>query len=148
MSVGGHMQYSNFNSLYNTHNNAVCRAITTAELLHFDSNIKTNVDSLVRFPAEQRVSKQKWVCNISKNLKFSEKHEHYLQIDSSDQYSQFEILCRLLRANNCHVIYFDAQFSINELTEIRRLQSQTKTELINSRVALCLSSTVKARKSA
>lgn len=145
------MQYSIFDSIPCTENEDVSRALTTAQLLH-GGQVRQETDkdnaSLLRFPSEKRVNKQKWVCNISKHLKFSSKHPHYLQIDSSEKYSQYAILRELLKANTCHVIYFDAIFTEDELAVIRHLQDLTKTELIHSKVAFCLCQSTNIRKSA
>jgi hypothetical protein len=48
--------------------------------------------------------------------------------------TQYEYLCQLLRANTCHTIYFDANFSQEQLDVIKVLQARSRTELVNSRL--------------
>ncbi len=115
------------------------RLYTVAQLLHASNTPKISSQSLIRFPTENRVSKSKWICNISEELKFIDKHPHFLQINPNTTHNQFSILRKLLLANTCQIIYFDANFSEEELQEIRALQSASKTELVNAKLAYKLS---------
>jgi hypothetical protein len=66
---------------------------------------------------------------------FSQQHHEYLQIQPSKQYTQFDLICRLLEANTCRVIYFDDQLTQDQLSLLRERRISNKTELLHAKVA-------------
>lgn len=101
-------------------------------------NAMNNHDGIIHFPISSRVqpsSSRGWICNISKQYVFSQQHHEYLQIKSSCQHSQFDLICKLLEANTCRVIYFDEQLSPEQLTHLRNTHYASRAELIHAKLA-------------
>ena len=93
---------------------------------------------VIQFPVRAKTAKQGikgWICNISKRYVFSQHHHEYLQIEAKSNHSQFNIICKLLDANTCSVIYFDEQLTPQQLAFIRQHHSHSRTELLHAKVA-------------
>lgn len=119
------------------------KAPSVADLLHF-SSLATNTQSLsankvLKFPSEKVIKHKRWICNISEHFRFVKHKEQYLHIMPNQNNSQFRLLCKLLALASCDIIYFDANFTQDQLKTIRALQNQSKTELVNSKQAFLLS---------
>ena len=87
---------------------------------------------VIPFP---RAIKPRWTCSVSKGFRFAKRKADNLQIIPSQKHSQFYLVCKLLKANTCDVIYFDEQFTQTQLATLRVLQTQTQTTLINAKQA-------------
>lgn len=87
---------------------------------------------VIPFP---KAYKKRWICNVSNDFKFASVKKDYLQITKHSVHSQFKIICKLLAANTCDVIYFDEQFNREQFQTLRRLQSLTQTDLIHAKQA-------------
>lgn len=99
---------------------------------------------IINFPIKQSIKSHKkgWICNLSQQYVFSQQHHEYLQIQASENYSQFTLICKLLAADNCRVIYFDDHLTTEQLIEIRRMQQGSQTELLHAKVAFIFSAEV------
>lgn len=102
----------------NSHNNM------HAGIIQFPTQIKSN-----------QAIKKGWICNLSKHYVFSQQHHDYLQIQPSKQYTQFDLICRLLEVNTCRVIYFDEQLTPDQLRILRERHISNQTELLHAKVA-------------
>lgn len=118
-------------------NNAGMTSKASADL------IESNKDVL-SFPSPSFISKAGWICNVSQDFKFSQVFHEYLQIAPNKSHDQFSLICRLLRANNCRVIYFDDNFTLQQLATIRRLQRRSQTKLFNAKMAFLFSDKISA----
>lgn len=105
-----------------------------------------NQKSLARFPSSALIQfpvalqhlpdhNKKWICNVSKDYMFAHSSADYLQIKTSSKHSQFELICRLLDADTCRVIYFDENLSHSQLGLLRERLIHSNTELLNAKVA-------------
>ena len=110
------------------------------------SNRRRNTgNGVIAFPKANKSNKQHtkgWTCNLSKRYAFSQHRKEQLNIKTNEQYTQFDIMCRLLKANTCSVIYFDEQLSDSQLTYIREHHSNTRTELLHAKIAFMFSKTI------
>ena len=86
--------------------------------------------------------KKGWICNLSQQYVFTQVHHEYLQIQANKRFSQFTLICSLLEADTCRVIYFDDQLSAEQLLELRRRQQGTQTELLHAKIAFMFSADV------
>lgn len=75
-----------------------------------------------------------WKFNVSKYYKFAKPSKLQLQV-ATEQQKQFETICKLLKANNCEVIYFDEQFDQEQTRRLRELQKTSNTQLHNAKLA-------------
>lgn len=101
-------------------------------------------DVLKFMPRTQTKASRKkgWICNLSQQYVFSQAHHEYLQIKTNDHFSQFTLICKLLEADTCRVIYFDDQLSANQLLELRKRQQGSQTELLHAKIAFMFSAEV------
>lgn len=116
------------NSTRTTHSNSV--------LIHND---------VLKFePKKQAKTERKkgWICNLSQQYVFTQSHHEYLQIQATKRFSQFILICNLLEADTCRVIYFDDQLSADQLLELRRRQQGSQTELLHAKIAFMFSAEV------
>lgn len=86
--------------------------------------------------------KKGWICNLSQHYVFTQAHHEYLQIQANERFSQFTLICRLLEADTCRVIYFDDQLSAEQLLELRKRQQGSHTELLHAKIAFMFSAEV------
>jgi hypothetical protein len=109
---------------------------------HFANNESSGV---IQFPTQNKENKQArkgWVCNLSRNYVFSQQHHEYLQIQPSETYTQFDLICRLIDADTCRVIYFDEQLTQVQLSLLRQRLICSKTEILHAKVAFMFSKEV------
>jgi hypothetical protein len=107
--------------------------------------IALNNSDIIQFPTQAKASHNTrlgWICNLSARYVFSQPHHEYLQIKPSKKHSQFELICSLLKANTCRVIYFDDQLTKNQLALIRERHISSKTELVHAKVTFLLAKKV------
>jgi hypothetical protein len=93
---------------------------------------------IFQFPVNKFAQKpivRGWICNLSKRYVFTHQHHDYLQISASNKHSQFALICKLLAANTCRVIYFDEQLTPEQLVELRVLHDNSQTELLHAKLA-------------
>ncbi len=100
-----------------------------------------NSNTVMSFPATENLThvQRGWICNVSERFSIVNAKQNHLQIKTNEKHSQFDLITKLLLANTCHVIYFDAQFTPKQLNTIRMLQSQSRTELFNAKMAYLFS---------
>ena len=101
--------------------------------------------SVINFPTKKSPIKNRkngWICNLSQQYVFSQQHHEYLQIIATENNSQFTIMCKLLEADTCRVIYFDDQLTADQLLELRKRQQLSQTELLHAKVAFIFSAEV------
>lgn len=103
------------------------------------------VSDILKFPTNKCTKNERkkgWVCNLSQQYVFSQQHHEYLQIKTPENTTQFPLICKLLEADTCRVIYFDDHLTTEQLTELRRRQRSSKTELLHAKIAYFFSSDV------
>lgn len=125
-------RYSNMNIIHNSQQKL---SINNAHLL----------SDVINFaPKKQFIKSRKrgWICNLSQQFIFSQQHHEYLQIQTTEKFSQFTLICKLLEADTCRIIYFDDQLTPTELAELRKMQHGSQTELLHAKVAYMFSAEV------
>ncbi|MFT6267602.1 MAG: hypothetical protein ACJAVV_000400 [Alphaproteobacteria bacterium] len=93
---------------------------------------------IIQFPIQSKanqMAQKGWICNLSEHYVFSQQHHEYLQIQPSKQHTQFNLICRLLEADTCRVIYFDDQLTKGQLALLRDRHIGSRTELLHAKVA-------------
>ncbi len=133
MRTSNHNTNTDFNAFYfeqitdQTSNNEQPSFNATSKIekdIHIDSRTTTKA-----FYSDKR-----WICNISEHLKFAKKSARQIHITANEKYDQFSIMCKLLSARTCDIIYFDAHLTNKQFDYLRFLQAGSKTELVNARM--------------
>jgi hypothetical protein len=112
--------------------------------VNVSKNVLINSDVL-KFEQKNQtrtVRKNGWICNLSQHYAFTQVHHEYLQIQANERFSQFTLICRLLEADTCRVIYFDDQLSAEQLLELRRRQQGSRTELLHAKITFMFSAEI------
>ena len=125
-------RYLNMNTITNTQQ-------------HLNTNNAFLNPSVLNFPTKKLAKKNRkngWICNLSQQYVFSQQHHEYLQIKATENNSQFTIMCKLLEADTCRVIYFDDHLTPEQLLELRKRQQLSQTELLHAKVAFIFSDEV------
>jgi hypothetical protein len=134
--------------LQNTNNASLYVSHTSNYSDHRHCQTKTialNNSDIIQFPSQAKASQKArlgWICNLSARYVFSQPRHDYLQIQPSEKHSQFELICSLLKANTCRVIYFDDQLTNSQLALIRERHISSKTQLIHAKVAFLVAKKV------
>jgi len=92
--------------------------------------------------APEKARKKGWICNLSHNYVFSQQHHEFLQIQATGTHSQFTLMCKLLKAETCRIIYFDDKLTAEQLLKLRKIQQFSQTEIIHAKVAFMFSANV------
>lgn len=127
----------------NTYNKENSLELSIEDILSKFVNVDTTAsqlsNNLVHFPKVSAIRSKKWRCNVSKYFRFRKCDSHCLHIKETSSFTQFDIICKLLKSENCSVIYFDENFDYEQIREIRVLQANSRTELVNAKQAYLVS---------
>ncbi|MFC3121608.1 hypothetical protein [Agaribacter flavus] len=94
---------------------------------------KNNVIQLSRHAFKQ-ASKTGWWCNLADRLNLAVKHPYVISIKKR-RFSQYSLICALLKAGTCEKIFFDCDLSQAQAEYLGKLQRHSRTELIHARLA-------------
>lgn len=110
------------NKIYN-----IEQTSATQNIVNINNHISTNV-------TKPFTNMRKWQCNISQYFSFSSLSPYQIQVKPTEHYSQFDILFALLKAKTCSRIYIDINLTDQQREEIRCIQQESGTEIVNARM--------------
>lgn len=74
-----------------------------------------------------------WEFNISERFVFTQVGNWQLQLKPTQSLTQFDLLCKLLKAGTCKTVFIDCVFDSEQTTLVRLLQRVSGTNIVNAR---------------
>jgi len=79
---------------------------------------------------------KRWLCNVSEGVKLTKGLKNGLNVATNANFTQYDLMVKLLKAETCDVIYFDCHLSPNQIGILKMLQVFSNTKLVHARLAM------------